>query len=148
MEQLKKDVHVATIQFFESYLKEHMRENTPIFLNMGLAYVGLAQNEKNLFKMLTMSDNYETTSLLNLFSNENQMYVIEDVADEQKRSKGNIAKVQNLSEERVQEIFMMTWMFTHGITSMVASNQVSYSEEELRKIIIKAYKSFASYDEE
>jgi hypothetical protein len=43
---------------------------------------------------------------------------------------------------------MMVWIFTHGIASITANNQVEMSEEQGTEILIKAYKAFALVEKE
>ena len=57
MEELKEEVYKRTQKLFEeTMLQQPFDTETPYFLSMGLKYVELAQNEKNLFHLLCMSD--------------------------------------------------------------------------------------------
>ena len=57
MEELKEEVYKKTQKLFEeTMLQQPFDTETPYFLSMGLKYVELAQNEKNLFHLLCMSD--------------------------------------------------------------------------------------------
>ena len=53
MEELKEEVYKKTQKLFEeTMLQQPFDTETPYFLSMGLKYVELAQNEKNLFHLL------------------------------------------------------------------------------------------------
>ena len=91
MEELKEEVYKKTQKLFQETMMQRPSDTeTPYFLSMGLKYVELAQNEKNLFHLLCMSDS--GTRLESLY---------------------DLAKHVPVSIE--PEVFVKTWIFAHGI---------------------------------
>ena len=115
MEELKEEVYKRTQKLFEeTMLQQPFDTETPYFLSMGLKYVELAQNEKNLFHLLCMSDS--GTRLESLY---------------------DLAKHVPVPIE--PEVFVKTWIFTHGIATIVSTNTTNIAPEEIRQLLIEAF---------
>ncbi len=124
MEELKKEVYKKTQKLFEeTMLQQPSDAEPPYFLSMGLKYVELAQNEKNLFHLLCMSDS--GTRLENLY---------------------DLAKRAPIPIE--PEVFVKTWIFTHGIATIVSTNTTNIAPEEIRQLLTEACASFKLYQNE
>ena len=124
MEELKEEVYKKTQKLFEeTMLQQPFDTETPYFLSMGLKYVELAQNEKNLFHLLCMSDS--GTRLESLY---------------------DLAKHVPIPIE--PEVFVKTWIFTHGIATIVSTNTTNIAPEEIRQLLIEACASFKLYHNE
>lgn len=124
MEELKEEVYKKTQKFFaETMLQQPSDPEIPYFLSMGLKYVELAQNEKNLFHLLCMSDS--GTKLKSLY---------------------DLAKHVPIPIE--PEVFVKTWIFTHGIATIVSTNTTNIAPEEIKQFLIEACASFKLYHHE
>lgn len=124
MDELKTEVYRRTQRFFEEQmLRPPTDPNTPYFLSMGLNYVELARNEKHLFHLLCMSDSGTT---------------LESLSD--------LAKHLPLPID--PDVFVKTWIFAHGIASIVATNTTEIPTEEIRRLLIEACASFRSFHAE
>lgn len=121
MNELKIEVYKRTQKFFEDYmLKSPSDLKTPYFLSMGVRYVELAQKEKNLFRLLCMSDS--GTTLESLY---------------------DLAKHIPIPME--PDVFIKTWIFTHGIASIVSTNTTTIAPEEIKNLLTEACASFKLY---
>ena len=96
---------------------------TPYFLSMGIKYVELAQKEKNLFHLLCMSDSGKR---------------LESLYD--------LAKYIPVPIE--PEVFVKTWIFTHGIATIVSTNTTNIPPEEIRQLLTEACAGFKLYHNE
>lgn len=124
MEELKEEVYKKTQKLFEeTMLQQPSDTETPYFLSMGIKYIELAQNEKNLFHLLCMSDS--GTRLESLY---------------------DLAKHVPVPIE--PEVFVKTWIFTHGIATIVSTNTTNIAPEEIRQLLIEACASFKLYHDE
>lgn len=125
MEELKEEVYKKTQKLFEeTMLQQPSDTEIPYFLSMGLKYVELAQNEKNLFHFLCMSDS--GTRLESLY---------------------DLAKHVPIPIE--PEVFVKTWIFTHGIAMIVSTNTTNIAPEEIRQsLLTEACASFKLYHNE
>ena len=124
MEELKEEVYKKTQKLFEeTMLQPPSDTKTPYFLSMGLKYVELAEKEKNLFHLLCMSDS--GTRLESLY---------------------DLAKHIPVPIE--PDVFVKTWIFTHGIATIVATNTTNIAPEEIRQLLTEACASFRLYHNE
>ena len=123
MDELRAEVHQKTQKFFEEAMVQPPDdENTPYFLNMGLQYVELARNEKNLFHLLCMSDS--GAKLESLY---------------------DLAKAIPIPID--PDVFVKIWIFAHGIATIVSTNTTNISSEEIRKMLVEACAGFQLYHE-
>lgn len=121
MEELRTEVYMRTKRFFEeNMLQPPSDPETPYFLSMGIRYIELAQKEKNLFRLLCMSDS--GTRIESLY----------DLA-------------QHIPITIEPDVFVKTWIFTHGIAAIVSTNTTNIASEEIKKLLIEACTSFKLY---
>ena len=121
MDELKGEVYKKTQEYFEHYmLRKPADRSTPYFLSMGLKYIELAQKEKNLFRLLSMSDS--GTRLKSFY----------DLAN-------------NIPVPIEPEVFVKTWIFTHGIATLVSTNTTKIPQKEIKKMLTEASTSFYMY---
>jgi AcrR family transcriptional regulator len=128
MEMLRQDLCGKAQEFFASYISEYLSdsakggagksktEGEPKFLNMGITYIELAKRETHLFNLLCtgISGTAETVET---------------------DSKSNLQVKEN-------ELLLMARIFSHGIASMTANRSIHLSDEEIRELLMKAYKAF------
>lgn len=121
MDELRTEVYEKTVRFFEKYVLKKPKDNsTPYYLNMGLRYIEFAQKEKNLFRLLSMSDS--GTRLKSFYDLTN-----------------------NIPVPIEPEVFVKTWIFTHGIATLVSTNTTKISQREIKEMITEAGTSFDMY---
>ena len=114
--EVKKEVYERTRAFFTKEMMENP-DGEPLFLYMGLRYVELAGQEKNLFRLLCMSDSFRMNSIYELAG--------------------------AVPEQADARLFVKVWVFTHGIASIAATNTTSLPREEIRELLTEVYKEFA-----
>ncbi|MBB2183954.1 TetR/AcrR family transcriptional regulator [Lachnospiraceae bacterium MD1] len=99
------------------------------FLSIGLAYIDFAKNEKNLFKLLFMTDQFREQSIMDIVGN----------------TKGDdevinlLRQMTGLSVKAVKELYAGMWITTHGIASMFATNNCRFSDEENRRLLNNSF---------
>ena len=121
MDELKEEVYWKTQAYFEKYiLKKPADKDTPYILSMGLRYIELARREKNLFRLLSTTDS--GTRLKSFY----------DLAED-------------LPFEADPDVFVKTWIFTHGIATMISANSTRISQKEIRRMLQEASDSFYEY---
>ena len=129
MEELKKDVYLEAVKYYEKYLFSRTFENTSSFLQMGLNYIYFAKEEKELFKFIFLSDNIELDSF----------HSIADMIDNPEII-CEIVKVTGLDDYSSKELFSNVWLLTHGIACTIATNQYPFNDNEIRNILANSYK--------
>ena len=117
MREVKKEVYSRAIQIYKEYVYK-VRENVPFYKATGIGYVEFARKKPNLFKLLFMSNSTEGADEIPL----------DDV----------IEIVQNATGypyEAAKNFHFYSWIFVHGIASMIASGFIDWDEETVDKAL-------------
>ncbi|WP_167957918.1 TetR/AcrR family transcriptional regulator [Anaerosporobacter faecicola] len=122
MDELRKEVYVKARAFFTEEVRKSKNTKDPEFLAAGVAYIMKAKEESQLFRFITMGNNYSLDG-------------IED-----------LMKGTHLPDKEA-DLFFNMWIYAHGIAAIVSVNDVKVEEENIRKILLRAAKGFdASYE--
>ncbi|WP_167958477.1 TetR/AcrR family transcriptional regulator [Anaerosporobacter faecicola] len=128
MEQLKKVVYEQVEQDFQTRLQENMRQSERSFLTVGLTYIQYAQKERNLYRLLFMSDYLEVKTLGAIGDDDSILPIIQQTT--------------GLSRELSQKLLVYLGVVTHGIASMVATNACDFTEEEITALLLDSYRGY------
>jgi AcrR family transcriptional regulator len=129
MEELKTAVYKMAEQIYNQCMKSAGEQEDVDFLNMGLTYIDFAKNEKNLFKLLFMSDAFREQSIMDIVgATEGDDEVI-----------GMLCQKTKLSIAGAKELYAGIWLTTHGIASMFATNNCRFSDEENRRVLNNSF---------
>ena len=121
---LKKDLYKKGEGIYDDYMSRGMESHSIPFFGFGLAYIEFAKKEKNLFKLLFMSDEFKVKSIIDMIKDKENQGIMEMVS-----------RMTGLSMDKAEQLFMDIWLMTHGIASLVATNDLDISEEEITKIL-------------
>jgi Transcriptional regulator len=125
MEGLRTAVYKKAEHIYNERMLSVGVHSDDAFLNMGLTYIDFAKNEKNLFKLLFMSDAFREQSIMDIIgTTEGDDEVIE-----------MLCQRTGLSMRAAKELFAGIWITTHGIASMFATNNCRFSDEENRRLL-------------
>lgn len=130
MAELKGDLFAYIEGFYDQYIESRIDPEN-IFFSIGMAYIGFSKEEPNLFKMLFMSNNFKTGSFLEMLEGEENSVIAE-----------RIAAANHITIENAKYVFMETWLFTHGIASMIATNSCSFQNNEIAQMLHNAFMGF------
>ena len=129
MEGLKRAVYKEAENCYNKVMVQALNEPKNGFLSMGLAYIDFAKSEKNLFKLLFMSDTFQSVSIMDIVGmTEGDDEVIE-----------LLCRQTGLNEKSAKELYAGIWLTTHGIASMFATNNCRFSEEENRTFLQNSF---------
>ncbi len=132
MEEIKKDVYEEIYKVYDNYVNENIDHKNPL-LSICISYVEFAQKYKNLFISLFLSNNLKWKN-------------IEEVLDE----KWNQATIVNLVNKGgmtfkdAKELFVSMWLYANGLATLVATNEMKMTQNEIRERIVKAFKIFTN----
>ncbi len=132
MESLREAVGKRAEQHFNAALEEGLNSHAIPFLGMGLAYCRFAREEKQLFKLLFMSEQFSGTNVLDLV----------DAAENQP----NICMVAQMAEipfEQARSVFISIWLMVHGMASMLATNECTLSETTIEQLLKHTFTALA-----
>ena len=130
MGSLKQALLVEAQKIYDAYTQKGMENPNP-FLGIGLGYIQFAQEEKNLFKLLFMTNEFKQTSLIQIIKDDENQEVVKLVA-----------QLSGLSLVLSEQLFIDVWLITHGIASMCATNDIELSLDEVTKILRDAFAGF------
>jgi len=111
---IKKAADFVTTNYF---LKKMSKMN---FLNIGLGYVNLAREERELFKLLYLSGRVKVEKESSQFPVDHTLLIESMRKDEH---------LKDFDDESLSRLLKNMWIYTHGLTAMVSSNPDSFSEE-------------------
>ncbi|MGE4454717.1 MAG: TetR/AcrR family transcriptional regulator [Sphaerochaeta sp.] len=124
MELLKEAVYLEVESRFEQQLLSGLENHHIPFLGMGLAYIQFARDEKQLFKLLFMSDEFRGRQVLDLVSEEANKPIV-----------SIISQMTQLNEKQSEQIFLGIWLQVHGIASMLATNACVLDDKEITQLV-------------
>lgn len=133
----------ALSEYARSYAGQKMHpdgENAvAAFEHTGRAFVSIAVKEPNLFRYLYLDENNEKS--MHTF---NAIITSGRNADQIKK----IADYLGIPEEKVGRYLQNTIIYAHGIATLVATNMITASEEEMMDMINRAADGFLMQEEE
>lgn len=130
MGSLKQALLEKAQKIYDAYTQKGMQNSNP-FLGIGLGYIQFAQKEKNLFKLLFMTNEFKQTSLIQIIKDDENQEVVKLVA-----------QLSGLSLVLSEQLFIDVWLITHGIASMCATNDIELSLDEVTTILRDAFAGF------
>jgi AcrR family transcriptional regulator len=129
MEGLKTAVYKKAENIYNERMLSEGEHTDAGFFNMGLAYIDFAKNEKNLFKLLFMSDAFREQSIMDIVgTTEGDDEVLE-----------MLCQSTGLCIKAAKELYAGIWLTTHGIASMFATNNCRFSDEENRRLLNNSF---------
>lgn len=129
MEGLKTAVYKMAENIYNERMLSAVASTDNGFLNMGLAYIDFSKNERNLFKLLFMSNTFQGQSIMDIVgTTEGDDEVIQ-----------MLCQKTGLNSEAAKELYTGIWITTHGIASMFATNNCRFSDEENRRLLNNSF---------
>lgn len=128
MGEFKTDVIKAANQIYQKYLEDGMKSDKyPPYKASGMAYIGFAREEKELFKLLFMRDRSEEQIPDNWDEAENLIELV----------KQNVG----LESEEAHLFHLEMWVYVHGIAAMTATSYLDFGEEVISRMLTDAFLS-------
>jgi AcrR family transcriptional regulator len=125
MDQLIGKVYIRAAAFFEAFCAAYPKKSDLPFIDLGMAYIRFASEEKHIFRLLFMSEHRAGKSMYELLNGENGT-----VGREVARAKGKGVKNPG-------ELF-----FIHGSACMALTGDFDLSEPEAEELLISIYRAF------
>ena len=130
MDDVTEEVFAKAMGFYNEYYKNYKKGGGVPFVDLGMAYIAFAQKEKNLFKLLFVSEKRFGHSLYEILNGELQFVGHE------------INKAKNMGCKNPSSLFMQMWIFIHGAACMSLTGDYDLGEDETKKLLSDSYKSF------
>lgn len=130
MEGLRQDVADKARYFIQQYMTAHIDKNN-LFASTGKAYIQLAKEEPNLFKIFILHQRTGISSLNDLYEKEANPKAAQAIADEWRI---------NISKARQLHLNMM--IYTIGIGTIFSVTTPGISADEIYAQQERAYEAF------
>lgn len=124
VEELYNELYVEIEKYFYKFLMDNMNDDMPKYKQVGINYIKFAKKEKELFKILFMSE-------VDLGLND---FIAKDMEDFKELSK--LIKIStNLNDEDIESFHIKMWIFSHGLATLVASSTINISDKQLKQLL-------------
>ncbi len=131
MKSLRADVMEQARLFVRQYLEEHT-DSDDLFRSTGHAFVRLAKEELNIFKMFILRPRNRISSLDELYQ-----------AETNEETAGEIASRLNISISRAKELHLNMLIYTIGIGTIFSVTSPGIPPEEIFARQETAYQAFS-----
>lgn len=130
MEELKQEVVERVSCFVQKYVSAHLDEKD-LFRSTGQAYIQIAKEEPELFKIFILHKRYGISSLAELYQSETNPGVAE-----------HIAKDLHISVSQAEQLHLHMLIYTIGIGTIFSMTVPGISAEEIFAQQEMAYEAF------
>lgn len=128
MDEIKSDIYKEISYQYDEFITSRV-DNKKALITLCIAYVEFAQEYKNLFISLFLSNNLKWKSLENVLDEKwNQSTII------------NLVNKHGYSFEEAKNLFMNMWLHANGLATLIATNEIKIDEKEILVRLVKTYK--------
>lgn len=131
MEQVMEEVYERAITFFEDFYAAYPRWVETPFVNLGMSYIRFATVEKNIFRLLFLSEHRGKRSMYTLLNGKTGA-----VSKEAAKAKEN-------GVTDAGSLFLKMWIFIHGAACMALTDDFDLTERETLGLLKNCYQAYA-----
>ncbi len=132
MDELKKDVALKAIAYFEDFCRSREKTHERAFVDLGLSYIRFAQENPNLFKLLFVSnDGKDSRSMYDIVNGSDENVVRE------------VSRAREAGVRDAEHLFMKMWIFIHGAGCMAVTGDYDLEEADSVAMLESAYDAFS-----
>ena len=126
MEEVQQEVLAAANELYQGAIQTGMSSGKyPPYKASGMAYIGFAREERELFKLLFMRDR----------SGER----IEEDRESIRLLLELLQKNLGVSEDDAYLFHLEMWVYVHGIATMIATSYLDWDDEFVSRVLTDAY---------
>jgi AcrR family transcriptional regulator len=135
MEELWNAVYDKAADFFLDFYEIYPRSDKTPFINLGMAYIAFAREEKYLFELLFLSETKADMNKKSMYEllNGKRGNVVYEI---------NLARVQGCKDPG--DLFMKMWIFIHGAACMTLTGDYDLSQQETIELLERTYRAFSA----
>lgn len=130
MDEMTKDLFERIIDYFDEYYQSYPKKDVFAFVDLGMAYIQFAMQEKNLFRILFLSENRYGKSLYELLNGRSGAV------------KKEITRAKEAGCADPGDLFMRMWILIHGAASMAITGDYDLDETQTRQLLEESYRAF------
>lgn len=130
MEEVYDEVYQCAVAYFSDFYGGYQGDSRTPFVNLGMAYIGFAAKEPQLFRMLFMETKRCGVTLFGILNGKtNELH-------------REIARAKEDGAKDPGNIFMKMWIFIHGAACMMMTGDYDLSKQETEALLEASYQSF------
>ena len=134
--EMQEELYKKIEKFFYQFLLDNMIDDVPKYKQVGINYIKFAKKEKNFFQILFMSN-------IGLSPDAFVSKAGEDYKEIEK-----LVKIStNLKEEDIKGFHTKMWFYCHGIATLVASETLKVTEEQIRDLLSYEFQALMLLEE-
>ncbi|MDR0419025.1 MAG: TetR/AcrR family transcriptional regulator [Prevotellaceae bacterium] len=123
MEDLRQDVIQKMVKCLKGKMSSYRKTGKP-FLDFGLGYIYVAHTEPILFRAVYV-ENILNVKMNGVVPNKSLV----DVMRRDNQAKG-------MSEKTLKKIAIDSWIYVHGVASLVSSGLMAYEERKIERLLL------------
>lgn len=130
MDALEQDLFKAV----EARYNDSVFGNTQVahsYEDIGLRYIEFARQEKNYFQYLFLNNSFRAKSFKELIADDDNQAFVQ-----------LLMRWTSLGKADAENYLIHTWIYMHGIATLLATNQLELSRDEIRSLLQQASQGF------
>ena len=128
MDEIKSLVYEDIYKFYDEFVTSRIDKDKAL-ITLCVAYIEFAQLHKNLFKTLFLSNNLSWKTIDSVLDEKwNQSAII------------NLVNKHGYSFESAKILFMHIWLYSNGLATLLATNDIHLDSDDIIKRIVTVYK--------
>lgn len=129
MDEIKNDVLIEIKKQYDEFINRKIDNKNPL-LSLCISYTQFANDYKNLFISMFLSNNLNWKKIEDVFDEKwNQSVII------------NLVNKHGFSFEKARELFLNMWLYANGLATLIATNQIKLDEEKIMIRLVDIYKN-------
>ena len=133
--ELNDELHKKIENYFYEWLLKNINHDIPKYKQVGINYIKFASCEKELFKALFMSASDLTASDFIKGNSDGYKSILRFIRE----STG--------SSSDVTPFHTRMWIFAHGIASLIATNTIHLTDEEISNLLSSEFQALMLLEE-
>ena len=128
MEEIKSLVYQSIYKFYDEFVTSRIDKDKAL-ITLCVAYIEFAQEHSNLFKTLFLSNNLSWKTIDSVLDEKwNQSAII------------NLVNKHGYTFENAKVLFMHIWLYSNGLATLLATNDMHLESNDIIKRIVTVYK--------
>lgn len=132
MDELWDAVYDRAADFFTDYYNIYPKMGKAPFVNLGMAYIAFAREEKHLFELLFLKSGPGKKSMYELLNGSSGNVVCEI----------NLARASGCPDP--SDLFMKMWIFIHGVACMTLTGDYDLTDVQTQNLLEESCRTFLS----
>lgn len=127
MDEVKEAIAESATEIYNGYIETEIKSGRYSSYKANcMAYIRFAKEEKELFKMLFLTDT--SSEDVSYDSDENEIEEVKPLVK-------ILQKQLNFSRENAELFFSETWVTVHGIAAMLATNDLDWTDSYILNVL-------------